>query len=221
MIDKLQNILIEFDAHVLAYPVISNTELIRDEFISDAGNIYYSKLQARPSEIEFQIEFKGTPDVIRKNRSEVSKMLELSMITFDRDVFYKGRFTETSVDKMYYFEVVTYSGMAIAMMRTQYFEVKRNEVTVMHNNGNLRSPVRIKLQGNGSKIKITGFDSDIEVKNLKDELIIDSEKGISDSKGVNNVTLYAFPYIEDTAEISISGTGNFKCFIEFEGRVIC
>lgn len=221
MIDKLQNILLEYDAHVLAYPVISNTELIRDEFISDTGNIYYSKLKAGTSEVEFQIEFKGTPDIIRENRAKVSKLLEMATITFDGDVFYKGRFTETSVEKMYYFEIVTFSGSAIALLRTQYFEVKPGKVTKMHNNGNLRSPVRIILQGIGSNIKITGFDSDIEVKNLKDEIIIDSEKGISDQRGINNVTLYAFPYIEDTAEISISGNGEFKCFIEFEGRVIC
>lgn len=221
MMQKLQYILQEYDAHVLAYPHISNTELIRDEFISDTGNVFYSDLKARPSQIEFQIEFKGDKCTIRENRARVSKLLDIATITFDDEVFYKGRFLEAGIETRYFYQVVTYKGSATAFLYTQSYEVKRNEVKEIFNNGDLKTPVRIVLKGNGSNIKITGFESTINIKELNDELVIDAEKGISDSRGVNNVKLYAFPYIKDKAEIRLYGTGSFRCFIEFEGRVIC
>lgn len=221
MMQKLQTILEEYDAHVLAYPNIYNTELIRDDFISDTGNVFYSELKARPSQIEFQIEFKGDKCQIRENRAKVSKILEMATISFDDEVFYKGRFLEAGIDTRYFYQVVTYKGSATAFLYTQTYEVKRNEVKEIFNNGDLKTPVRIVLKGNGSNIKITGFESTIDIKELNDQLVIDAEKGISDSRGVNNVKLYAFPYIEDKAEIRLYGTGSFRCFIEFEGRVIC
>lgn len=221
MMQKLQTILEEYDAHVLAYPHISNTELIRDDFISDTGNVFYSEIKTRPSQLEFQIEFKGDKFQIRENKSRVSQMLEMATITFDDEIFYKGRFLEADIETRYFYQVVTYKGSATAFLYTQKYEIKRNEVKEVFNNGDLRTPVRIILKGDGSNIKITGFESTIDIKELKEELVIDAEKGISDSRGVNNVKLYAFPYIEDKAEIRLYGTGSFRCFIEFEGRVIC
>lgn len=221
MMQKLQYEISEYNAHVLAYPEISNTILTRDEFISDKGNIFYSDLKSEASDIEFSIEFKGLDDEIRYSRAKVSKMLELATITFDEEVYYKGRFTEAGVDKRYYFTVVTYRGSAIACLPTQRYEVKRNNVTELFNNGDLETPVRIILEGQGTDIKITGFESTIEVRELKDRIVIDSEKGLSDPRGFNNIKLFSFPYIQDSRDIRIYGTGSFKCFIEFEGRVIC
>ena len=221
MIQKLQCEIEPYNAYVLAYPNISNTILSRDEFVSDTGNVFYSELQAESSEIEFSIEFKGTDDDIRRNRARVSAMLELATITFDEEVYYKGRFLEEGIEKRYYFETVTYKGNAIACLPTQEYEVKRNEATTLYNNGDLRTPVRVILEGQGSDIRITGFDSTIEVQDLKDRLVIDSENGLSDPRGLNNVKLFAFPYLNKTADIRVYGTGSFKCFIEFEGRVIC
>lgn len=218
---KLQYVLEDYNAHVLAYPQVSNTELIRDEFISDSGNVFYSELKTKPNEIEFQIEFKGTKCEIRENRANVSKLLDIATITFDEEVFYKGRFIEAGVETRYFYEVVTYKGSAIAFLYTQSYEVKRNEIATIYNNGDLKTPVRIVLKGQGSDITITGFESTIKIKDLKEELIIDAEKGISDKRGVNNVDLFAFPYLEDVAQVRLYGTGAFKCFIEFEGRVIC
>lgn len=221
MIQKLQYEVQPYNAYVLAYPNISNTILNRDEFISDTGNIFYSDLKSAASEVEFSIEFKGTDDDIRHNKAKVSKMLELATITFDEEVYYKGRFLEADIDKRYYFTVVTYKGSAVACLPTQKFEVKRNEVTNLYNNGDLRTPVKIILEGQGKDIKITGFDSTIEVKELNNRLVIDSENGISDARGLKNVKLYAFPYINKDLDIRIYGIGSFKCFVEFEGRVIC
>ena len=221
MIQKLQSILKEYNAHVLAYPSIGNTPMMRDEFISDGGNIYYSDLKTGLNEIEFTIEFKGSDYEIKENRWQVSKMLEYATITFDEEVFYKGRFIESGYEKRYYFETVTYTGTAIAHLYTQSYKVKRNEVTKVYNNGNLKTPARVILKGQGTDIKVTGFESTINIKSLEDEIIIDAEKGISDDKGVNNVSLFAFPYIDQYAEIRVYGTGSFKCYVEFEGRVIC
>lgn len=221
MKQKFQYILEDYDAHILAYPSVSNTGLIRDEFISDAGNIYYSDLKTTANEISFEIEFKGSDAQIKENRRKVSKLLDMASITFDEEVYYKGRFVESGVDKRYFYEVVTYKGSSIVHLYTQRYEVKTNEITKIYNNGNLKTPIRIILNGQGSNIKISGFNSEIYIKNLNEEIIIDAEKGISDEKGINNVILFAFPYIEKSVDLLISGSGNFTTFVEFEGRVIC
>lgn len=102
MIQKLQNVLKEYNAHVLAYPMISNTDLVRDSFVSDTGNIYYTDLKTKANQLEFQIEFKGTDCEIRENRAKVSKLLELSTISFDEEIYYKGRFVESGIEKRYF-----------------------------------------------------------------------------------------------------------------------
>lgn len=207
-----------YKANVLAYPEIGNTEVIRDEFISDTGLIFYSQKRSALTPISFSIEFKGDKREIRKNRNDLSKKLELCAITFDNEVFYRGRFLSKDVDTRYFYQNVNYEGQAIAMLNTQYNEIPIGKKTTIYNNGNLPTPCRIIFKGNGSNISLKGFEDLININNLNGELIIDAEKGINK---LSNIEFVALPYIDDFLELNLTGSGNFKCFVEFEGRVLC
>lgn len=207
-----------YNAHVLEYPEIGNTEVIRDEFISDTGLIFYSKKRSALTPISFSVEFKGDKKEIRKNRNELSKKLELSTITFDNEVFYRGRFLSKDVDTRYFYQNVSYKGKAIAMLNTQYNEISIGKKTTIYNNGNLPTPCRIIFKGSGSNISLKGFEDPININNLNGELIIDAEKGINK---LGNIEFISLPYIDNVLEINLTGSGDFKCFVEFEGRVLC
>lgn len=207
-----------YNAHVLAYPEIGNTEVIRDEFISDTGLIFYSKKRSALTPISFSIEFKGDKKEIRKNRNELSKKLELCAITFDNEVFYRGRFLSKDVDTRYFYQNVTYEGQAVAMLNTQTNEIPIGKKTTIYNNGNLPTPCRIIFKGNGSNISLKGFEDPINIDSLNGELIIDAEKGINK---LGNIEFVSLPYIDSVLELNLTGSGNFKCFVEFEGRVLC
>lgn len=207
-----------YNAHVLAYPEIGNTEVIRDEFISDTGLIFYSQKRSALTHISFSIEFKGDKKEIRKNRNDLSKKLELCAITFDDEVFYRGRFLSKDVDTRYFYQNVSYEGKAIAMLNTQYNEISIGKKTTIYNNGNLPTPCRIIFKGSGSNISLKGFEDPININNLNGELIIDAEKGINK---LGNIEFISLPYIDNVLEINLTGSGDFKCFVEFEGRVLC
>lgn len=207
-----------YNAHVLAYPEIGNTEVIRDEFISDTGLIFYSKKRSALTPISFSIEFKGDKKEIRKNRNELSKKLELCAITFDNEVFYRGRFLSKDVDTRYFYQNVTYEGQAVAMLNTQTNEIPIGKKTTIYNNGNLPTPCRIIFKGNGSNISLKGFEDPINIDSLNGELIIDAEKGINK---LGNIEFVSLPYIYSVLELNLTGSGDFKCFVEFEGRVLC
>lgn len=207
-----------YNAHVLAYPEIGNTEVIRDEFISDTGLIFYSKKRSALTPISFSIEFKGDKKEIRKNRNDLSKKLELRAITFDDEVFYRGRFLSKDVDTRYFYQNVSYEGKAIAMLNTQYNEIPIGKKTTIYNNGNLPTPCRIIFKGNGSNISLKGFEDPINIDSLNGELIIDAEKGINKP---GNIEFVSLPYIDSVLELNLTGSGEFKCFVEFEGRVLC
>ena len=218
---ELKKILKRYDAHLLAYPEIHNAEMKRDEFISSNGNVFYSEVKSGFSPVSFTIEYKGKKECIRRNRSELSKILEHNAISFDGRIFYDGRFLEKNVKTMYFFEKVEYEGMAIAKLYTQSYDLNLNTNNFIENLGNFKSPVRLIFNGQGSNIKVEGFKDDILINTLDNSLIIDAEKGISNTNGLNNVTLMSFPFIEDTLNIKVTGQGNFTCKLEFEGRVIC
>lgn len=207
-----------YNAHVLAYPEIGNTEVIRDEFISDTGLIFYSKKRSALTPISFSIEFKGNKREVRKNRNELSKKLELCVITFDNEVFYRGRFLYKDVDTRYFYQSVTYEGQAIAMLNTQTNEIPIGKKTTIYNNGNLPTPCRIIFKGNGNNISLKGFEDPININSLNGELIIDTEKGINK---LGNIEFVSLPYIDNSLELNLTGSGEFKCFVEFEGRVLC
>lgn len=207
-----------YKAHVLAYPEIGNTEVIRDEFISDTGLIFYSQKRSALTPISFSIEFKGDKREIRKNRNELSKKLELCVITFDNEVFYRGRFLSTDIDKRYFYQNVTYKGQAVAMLDTQYNEIPIGKQVTITNNGNLPTPCRIIFKGNGSNISLKGFEDPININSLNGELIIDAEKGINK---LGNIEFVSLPYIDNVLELNLTGSGDFNCFVEFEGRVLC
>lgn len=207
-----------YNANVLAYPEIGNTEVIRDEFISDTGLIFYSKKRSALTPISFSIEFKGDKKEIRKNRNELSKKLELSTITFDNEVFYRGRFLSKDVDTRYFYKNVSYEGQAVAMLSTQFNEISIGKKTIIYNNGNLPTPCRIIFKGNGNNISLKGFEDPININSLNGELIIDAEKGINK---LGNIEFVSLPYIDNFLELNLTGSGNFKCFVEFEGRVLC
>lgn len=207
-----------YNAHVLAYPEIGNTEVIRDEFISDTGLIFYSQKRSALTPISFSIEFKGDKKEIRKNRNDLSKKLELCAITFDNEVFYRGRFLYKDVDTRYFYQNVSYEGKAIAMLNTQYNEISIGKKTTIYNNGNLPTPCRIIFKGNGSNISLKGFEDPININNLNGELIIDAEKGINK---LGNIEFISLPYIDNVLELNLTGSGDFKCFVEFESRVLC
>lgn len=208
-----------YNAHVLAYPEIGNTEVIRDEFISDTGLIFYSQKRSALTPISFSIEFKGDKREIRKNRNELSKKLELCVITFDNEVFYRGRFlSKDDVDTRYFYQNVTYKGQAVAMLNTQTNEIPIGKKTTIYNNGNLPTPCRIIFKGNGSNISLKGFEDPINIDSLNGELIIDAEKGINK---LGNIEFVSLPYIDSVLELNLTGSGDFKCFVEFEGRVLC
>lgn len=207
-----------YNAHVLAYPEIGNTDVIRDEFISDTGLIFYSKKRSALTPISFSVEFKGDKKEIRKNRNELSKKLELSTITFDNEVFYRGRFLSKDVYTRYFYQNVTYEGQAVAMLNTQYNEIPIGKKTTIYNNGNLPTPCRIIFKGNGSNISLKGFEDPININSLNGELIIDAEKGVNK---LGNIEFVSLPYIDNVLELNLTGSGDFKCFVEFEGRVLC
>lgn len=207
-----------YNAHVLAYPEIGNTEVIRDEFISDTGLIFYSKKRSALTPISFSIEFKGDKKEIRKNRNELSKKLELCVITFDNEVFYRGRFLSKDVDTRYFYQNVTYEGKATAILNTQYNEIPLGKQVTIYNNGNLPTPCRVIFKGKGSNISLKGFEDPININNLNGELIIDAEKGINK---LGNIEFVSLPYIDNVLELNLIGSGDFKCFVEFEGRVLC
>lgn len=210
-----------YKAHVLAYPEIGNTEVIRDEFISDTGLIFYSKKRSALTPVSFSIEFKGDKKEIRKNRNELSKKLELSTITFDNEVFYRGRFLSKDVDTRYFYQNVTYEGKAIAMLNTQTNKIPIGKKITIYNNGNLPTPCRIILEGRGNNVSIKGFKSEIRLKKFENKVIIDSEKGFLNFGPDNIIELMEFPYIDDFVDVQVNGTGDFSCAIEFEGRIIC
>lgn len=207
-----------YNVHVLAYPEIGNTDVIRDEFISDTGLIFYSQKRSALTPISFSIEFKGNKREIRKNRNELSKKLELSTITFDDEVFYRGRFLSKDVDTRYFYQNVTYEGQAVAMLNTQTNEIPIGKKTTIYNNGNLPTPCRVIFKGKGSNISLKGFEDPININKLNDELIIDAEKGVNK---LGNIEFVSLPYIDNFLELNLTGSGNFKCFVEFEGRVLC
>ncbi|MDU7141468.1 MAG: hypothetical protein E6319_00730 [Anaerococcus vaginalis] len=207
-----------YNAHVLAYPEIGNTEVIRDEFISDTGLIFYSKKRSALTPISFSIEFKGDKKEIRKNRNELSKKLELCVITFDNEVFYRGRFLSKDVDTRYFYQNVTYEGKATAILNTQYNEIPLGKQVTIYNNGNLPTPCRVIFKGKGSNISLKGFEDPINIDSLNGELIIDAEKGINK---LGNIEFVSLPYIDSVLELNLTGSGDFKCFVEFEGRVLC
>lgn len=207
-----------YNAHVLAYPEIGNTEVIRDEFISDTGLIFYSQKRSALTPISFSIEFKGDKREIRKNRNKLSKKLELCVITFDNEVFYRGRFLSKDVDTRYFYQNVTYEGKGVAMLSTQFNEISIGKQVTIYNNGNLPTPCRIIFKGNGNNISIKGFENPIIINSLNGELIIDAEKGINK---IGNIEFVSLPYIDNFLELNLTGSGNFKCFVEFEGRVLC
>ena len=207
-----------YNAHVLAYPEIGNTEVIRDEFISDTGLIFYSQKRSALTPISFSIEFKGDKKEIRKNRNDLSKKLELCAITFDDEVFYRGRFLSKDVDTRYFYQNVTYEGQVVAMLSTQFNEIPMGKKTTIYNNGNLPTPCRIIFKGNGNNISLKGFEDPININSLNGELIIDAEKGINK---LGNIDFVSLPYIDSVLELNLTGSGNFKCFVEFEGRVLC
>lgn len=207
-----------YNAHVLAYPEIGNTEVIRDEFISDTGLIFYSQKRLALTPISFSIEFKGDKREIRKNRNKLSKKLELCVITFDNEVFYRGRFLSKDVDTRYFYQNVTFEGQAVAMLSTQFNEISIGKQVTIYNNGNLPTPCRIIFKGNGNNISLKGFEDPININSLNGELIIDAEKGINK---LGNIEFVSLPYIDNFLELNLTGSGNFKCFVEFEGRVLC
>lgn len=207
-----------YDARVLAYPDIGNTEIDRDEFISDTGLIFYSKERLAFTPVSFSIEFKGSKEKIRENRNKVSKLLDIATITFDNEVFYKGRFLAESVETRYWYQVVTFKGKAIAMLNTERIEIPLLQNVKIENNGNLPTPCRIIFEGNGSNVILKGFEDPISIKSLDNDLIIDAEKGVTK---LNDVDFLSLPYIDKTLELYLTGSGNFKCFVEFEGRIIC
>lgn len=207
-----------YNARVLAYPEIGNTEVIRDEFISDTGLIFYSKKRSALTPISFSIEFKGDKKEIRKNRNELSKKLELCVITFDNEVFYRGRFLSKDVDTRYFYQNMTYEGKATAILNTQYNEIPLGKQVTIYNNGNLPTPCRVIFKGKGSNISLKGFEDPINIDSLNGELIIDSEKGINK---LGNIEFVSLPYIDSVLELNLTGSGDFKCFVEFEGRVLC
>ena len=210
-----------YDINLLADPEIGNTEIERERFISDSGIVFYGERKVGLSPISFSLEFRGDKDEIRRNKNMIADRLELEEITFDDDIYYKGRFLGKTSKVMYKFEVVDYEGEAYAMKAKTVVKLTKDIPTRLVNDGNLKTPVKISLKGTGSNITITGFDSDITVKSLSGELEIDAQSGISDAKGINNVKLYSFPFIEDERLVKVSGSGTFSCEIEFRGRVIC
>lgn len=211
-----------YNARVLAYPEIGNTEVVRDEFKTDSGLVFYSKKRTAFAPVSFTIEFKGTKEEIRKNRNKVSSILEYSKITFDNEIFYQGRFLAESVETRYFYKNVTFKGQAIAMLNTQVNEIPIGETVRIYNNGNLPTPCRIRLEGKTPyEVRIKGFDDDISVHGLDGEAIIDSEKGLHIANMEDQFNIISFPYITDYVDILVEGKEGFRCFLEFEGRVLC
>lgn len=210
-----------YGAHLLAYPDIGNTKIERDTFVSDTGITFYGNERPSFTPLNFSIEFKGEKETIRENRNKLSRILEKARITFDDEIFYKGRFLGEKIDTKHFFEVVEFSGQAIASLDTQSTLIPINETVTIYNRGNLLTPCRIILEGKGENIKITGFESDIKINKFTDTLVIDSERGLNKLGAGTNIDMFEFPYIKEDLKIKLTGQGDFTCKLEFEGRVIC
>ena len=211
-----------YNARVLAYPEIGNIEVVRDEFKTDSGLVFYSKKRTAFAPVSFTIEFKGTKDEIRKNRNKVSNILEYAKITFDNEVFYRGRFLEEGIETRYFYQNISYKGKAIAMLNTQINEIPIGETVRIYNNGNLPTPCRLRFKGKTPyKVTIKGFDDDISIHGVDENTVIDSEKGLYKTDGIDQFELTSFPYITDYVDILVEGKEGFRCFLEFEGRVLC
>lgn len=210
-----------YDARILAYPDIGNTEIDRDEFISDTGLIFYSKERLAFTPVSFSMEFKGSKEKIRENRNKVSKLLDIATITFDNEVFYKGRFLAENVETRYWYQVVKFKGKAIAMLNTQRIELPLNKKVTIYNNGNLPTPCRFYFEGESQKVTIKGFDDDIELLNVDKTTRVDAEEGLYQATIEYQYYTFSFPYIDDYVELLVESDGDIRCFMEFEGRVIC
>lgn len=210
-----------YGAHLLSYPDIGNTKIERDTFVSDTGITFYGNERLSFTPLTFSIEFKGEKETIRENRNKLSRILEKARITFDDEIFYKGRFLGEKIDTKYFFEVVEFSGQAIASLDTQSTLIPINETISIYNRGNLLTPCTIILEGKGENIKITGFESDIKINKFNDKLVIDSERGFYKLGAETNIDMLEFPYIKEELNIKLTGQGDFTCKLEFEGRVIC
>ncbi|WP_311538313.1 hypothetical protein [uncultured Anaerococcus sp.] len=210
-----------YDAHLLAYPDIGNTIIERDEFKADTGITFYSKERLAYAPVSFSIEFKGSKSTIRKNRNKVSKLLDMATITFDEEVFYKGRFLGESGETRYWYQVVTYKGNAIAMLDTQRIEIPIGKQVTIYNNGNLLTPCRFYFEGSSKNVKIKGFDDLIDLYNVDDTTRIDAEEGLYQANIEYQYYTFSFPYLDDKVDLLVEADGNIKCFMEFEGRVIC
>ena len=167
------------------------------------------------------IEFKGSKETIRENRNKVSKLLDMAKITFDNDVFYKGRFLADSVETKYWYEIVTYKGNAIAMLDTQRIEIPIGEKVTIYNNGNLLTPCRFYFEGHASELTIKGFEDIIELENVDETTRIDAEEYLYQATIEYQYYTFSFPYIDDHVDLLVEADGDVKCFMEFEGRVIC
>lgn len=210
-----------YGARLLAYPDIGNTKIERDTFVSDTGITFYGNERLSFTPLAFSIEFKGEKETIRENRNKLSRILEKARITFDDEIFYKGRFLGEKIDSKHFFEVVEFSGQAIASLDTQSTLIPISETISIYNRGNLLTPCRIILEGKGENIKITGFESDIKINKFNDKLVIDSEMGFYKLGAGTNIDMLEFPYIKEELNIKLTGQGDFTCKLEFEGRVIC
>lgn len=210
-----------YDAHLLAYPEIGNTQIERDEFKADTGITFYSKERLAYAPVSFAIEFRGNKETIRDNRNKVSKLLDMAKITFDNDVFYKGRFLADSVETKYWYEIVTYKGNAIAMLDTQRIEIPIGEKVTVYNSGNLLTPCRFYFEGYARHLTIKGFEDIIELENVDETTRIDAEEGLYQATIEYQYYTFSFPYIYDYVDLLVEADGDVKCFMEFEGRVIC
>lgn len=210
-----------YDAHLLAEPEIGNTQIERDEFRADTGIRFYSKERLASAPVSFSIEFKGSKETVRENRNKVSKLLEIAKITFDDEVFYKGRFLADSVETRYWYQVVTFKGEATAMLDTQRIEIPIGEEVTIYNNGNLLTPCRFYFEGYARNLTIKGFEDIIELENVDETTRIDAEEGLYQATIEYQYYTFSFPYIYDYVDILIESDGDVKCIMEFEGRVIC
>lgn len=223
MIFNLKKDLKKYNAHLLAHPKITPAEIKRDEFITDSGQVIYSDPTPSFTTVEFEIEFKGTPQGIRSNMSAVSAELECTTVTLETGVYYYGRYIAQSIKVLNGFGIVEFKGEVTAHVIAKSITLD-NGINKVNNEGHLISPADLNVVNkSGGTITISGFykGDNIKLNKAGAELVLDSN-GVS-TKNTNGIEIYSIPkLVPGNNNIRVSGLGtNDIAKLTFKGLVLC
>ena len=83
------------------------------------------------------------------------------------------------------------------------------------------TPCRFYFEGEAKRVTIKGFEDIIQLENVDERTRIDAEEYLYQASVEYQYYTFSFPYIDDYVDLLVEADGDVKCFMEFEGRVIC